>query len=224
MDSQPNGHACCAQVLRFDVTAAAPDPTAFTLASAIDGIQFEPATVRIVSADTAMTTLLVGGLDGNDSAPYQGVVALVSIAAGSSNFTVEGSVVLPSFAGSGVTALSQTSSLHRGFVLASTDSGVFKCARLPLVTLLPARAGPSALQQPSAGRFRAHIRLLCSVSHPVGVLTTPPPGSAVTSAICNGGMQSAVCYQACIHPKHLSRTAHFCCAAGLQGSAGSMLV
>ena len=75
-----------------------------------------------------MTTLLVGGLDSNESAPYQGVVVVISIAAGSSNFTLNGSVVLPSFAGSGVTTLSQISSLPRGFVLASTDSGVFKCA------------------------------------------------------------------------------------------------
>jgi len=46
---------------------------------------------------------------------------------GADAFTLTGSVVLPGN-GSGVMALSQTSALYPGYVLASTDAGRFKCA------------------------------------------------------------------------------------------------
>ena len=72
----------------------------------------------------AATTLLVGGLD--TSSPNPGVLIYGTVAAGSSAFAVTGSVAVPTF-GSGITALSQTSPLLPGLVLAATDKGVYKC-------------------------------------------------------------------------------------------------
>ncbi len=117
------------QVLSFDLTAAAPDPTTFDLSAAIAGVQFQAKTVRVVASSAAMTTLLVGGVD-NTYPLYNGIVIHGTVAAGSSTFSVTGSAVVPSFSG-GVTALSQTSPLHPGYVLASADTGVYKCAHQP---------------------------------------------------------------------------------------------
>ena len=118
-------------MLRFDLSTAAPDPTAFDLSNAVSGIPFQARAVRVTASTSAMTTLLVGGVDTTyPNRVYSGVLIYGSVAAGSSSFTVVGSVLLPSF-GSGVTALSQASPLHPGYVLASTDEGVFKCAREP---------------------------------------------------------------------------------------------
>ena len=119
---------CCppVQVLRFDLSAAAPDPTAFDLSNAVAGIQFQARAVRVIFSSVTATTLLVGGEDATFEAAASGVLLHGSVAAGSSTFTVLGSVVLPS-RGVGVTALSQTSPLHPGFVLASTEKGVYKC-------------------------------------------------------------------------------------------------
>lgn len=117
-----------AQVLRFDLSAAAPDPTTFDLSATVAGVSFVARTVRVTASTSATTTLLVGGADLTyPTRTYSGVLIYGSVAAGSSTFKLAGSVVLPSF-GAGVTALSQTSLLHPGFVLASTDEGVFKCA------------------------------------------------------------------------------------------------
>ena len=118
-----------AQVLEFDLSASAPDPTTFDLSAAISGVNFQAKTVRVIASSAATTTLLVGGVD-NTYPLYNGIVIYGTVAAGSSTFSVTGSVVLSSF-GAGVTALSQTSPLHAGFVLASTDAGVFKCACQP---------------------------------------------------------------------------------------------
>ena len=106
--------------------------------------------IRVVKAANNITHLLVGGInvpdssgisefpiseipgssdnefDGPDEATYLGVLIYGSVAVGSTEFLLQGSLVLPSFS-SGITALSQTSALHPGFVLASTDVGVFKC-------------------------------------------------------------------------------------------------
>ena len=114
-----------AQVLEFDLTAAAPEPTTFDLSAAISGVQFQAKTVRVIGSSATVTSLLVGGVDATYPL-YNGIVIHGTVAAGSSTFDMTGSAVLPSF-GAGVTALSQTSQLHPGFVLASTDAGVFKC-------------------------------------------------------------------------------------------------
>jgi len=118
-----------AQVQRFDLTAAAPDPTTFDLSAVLPGVQFQATTVRVVASTAAVTTLLVGGVD-NTYPAYNGVVIYGSVAAGASKLNVIGSVALPG-SGAGVTALSQTSPLHPGFVLAATDTGVYKCADQP---------------------------------------------------------------------------------------------
>ena len=116
-----------AQVLSFDLSTAAPAPTVFDLTSIVAGVPFQARAVRVISASAATTMLLVGGVDTTyPTRPYSGVLIHGSVAAGSAVFNMLGSVVLPSF-GAGVTALSQTTLLHPGFVLASTDRGVFKC-------------------------------------------------------------------------------------------------
>ena len=117
-------------MLSFDLTAAAPDPIIFDLSAAVSGVQFQAKTVRVIASSAAMTTLLVGGVD-NTFPVYNGIVIHGTVAAGSTTFSVVGSLVLSSF-GAGVTALSQTSLLHPGFVLASTDGGVYKCAHQPV--------------------------------------------------------------------------------------------
>ena len=114
------------QLLAFDLTAAAPDPSTIDLSNAITGVKFEPIAVRVVSSTAASTTLLVGGVDDTNGATYPGIVIIGTVAVGASTFHVTGSVVLPS-SNSGVTALSQTSAVVPGYVLASTDLGVFKC-------------------------------------------------------------------------------------------------
>ena len=115
------------QVYRFDLTSAVLTPTKFDLSFAVNGITFQALAVRVVASSAASTTLLVGGLDTTYGAAYPGVVIYGSVAAGAATFAVAGSVVLPSTS-AGVTALSQTSPLYPGLVLASTDQGVFKCA------------------------------------------------------------------------------------------------
>ena len=112
------------QVNVFDLSQAAPDPTVIDLSAAG---QFQANVVRIVSTDGAAVTLLVGGADTSYDAQYLGVVLYGSVAAGSTAFNMTGSVNLQSVS-TGVTELSQTSLLQRGYILASTDDGVFKCA------------------------------------------------------------------------------------------------
>jgi len=113
---------------RFDLSAAAPDPTVFDLSGIIPGVQFQAEAVRVTASSSASTTLLIGGRDTTYNAAYPGVIIYGSVAAGGSKLSVTGTVVLPSF-GAGIRALSQTSPLHPGFVLAATDAGVFKCVR-----------------------------------------------------------------------------------------------
>ena len=110
-----------------------PSAVIFDLTAAVAGVVFQARAVRVVSSTAMLTTLLVGGLDVTTGATYPGVVLYISVAVGSSAYTKYGSLVLPSF-GSGVTALSQTSPLLPGYVLASTDEGVFKCAPMTLMT------------------------------------------------------------------------------------------
>ena len=119
-----------AQVVRFDLSKASPLMTQFDLSAAVDGVEFQANTVRVVSGDSAESTLLVGGQDTGSSNLYTALVIYISVAAGSAQFNKAGSVVLPSFNGGGVTALSQANALHPGFVLASTNAGVFKCVPL----------------------------------------------------------------------------------------------
>ena len=123
----------CVQVYSFNLLSAAPNPTMFDLTNAVSSIIFSALTVRVVSSTNMMTTLLVGGVNTNGNPQYPGVVIYISVAVGSSSYTKYGSVVLPS-TGAGVTALSQTSPLLPGSVLASTDEGVFKCAKALLLT------------------------------------------------------------------------------------------
>ncbi len=93
--------------------------------------------MRVVASSAASTTLLVGGLDTTYPPTYPGVLIYGTVAVGASKFIVTGSVALPSFGG-GVTALSQTSPLLPGHVLAATDEGVFKCVPIcPMPTLNP---------------------------------------------------------------------------------------
>ena len=118
------------QVFSFDLSSAAPAAVIFDLSFAVPGITFKALAVRVVSATELATILLVGGVDSTNQASYPGVVLYISIPSSATSFagaTVSGSVVLPS-GGAGVTALSQTSPLLPGTVLASTDQGVFKCA------------------------------------------------------------------------------------------------
>ena len=84
-------------------------------------------TLRVVSSDSTGTALLVGGYTYATTVAYSAVLIYGSVAAGSANFSMTGSVLLPSSSGEAVTALSQTGALHQGFVLANTDMGVFKC-------------------------------------------------------------------------------------------------
>lgn len=134
-----------AQVLWFDLSTAAPDPTTVDMSAAVAGILFQARAVRVTASTSASTALLVGGVDTTyPNRVYSGVLVYGSVAAGSSIFHVTGRVLLPSF-GSGVTALSQTSPLHPGFVLASTDEGVFKCVREPQSSCQPNSCTPARL-------------------------------------------------------------------------------
>ena len=99
----------------------------YDLSFAVPGVTFQAKGVRVVSSLVGMTTLLVGGKDTTNNAAGIGILMYISIVPGASTYTVFGSTALPSF-GAGVTALSQTSPLLSGYVLASTDEGVFKCA------------------------------------------------------------------------------------------------
>ena len=117
---------CASQVIdrvaMFDLSKAAPDPTYLDL-TAVPDPSFQPNAVRVVLATGAVTYLLLGGRGSQED----GLLVYGSVATGSNGFAVKGSLVLPSF-GTGITALSQTSKLLDGSVLAATDQGVFKCA------------------------------------------------------------------------------------------------
>ena len=114
----------------------------------VPSVQFQPQAVRVVSANSTATVLLLGGLDTTSGATYPGVVVYGSVAAGSSTLSHVGSAVLPSI-GSGVVQLSQTSVLHKGYVLASTDQGVFKCASW-MPVLFSRRFAPKYLHRRSS--------------------------------------------------------------------------
>ena len=101
-----------------------------SLADAVDGVDFVANTVRVVSSDSRGTMLLVGGRDNSGSNPYTAILLYISVTLGTTAYKTSGSVVLPSFNQQGVAALSQANDLHPGFVLASTNAGVFKCAQL----------------------------------------------------------------------------------------------
>ena len=111
----------------FDLSLPAPDPVYLDMPKPTD---FQPAVIRVVNASSTATFLLVGGADTSDGAKYPGMLVYGSVAAGSTAFDFIGSTVLPdsNSDGDGITALTQTSPLLRNFVLASTGSGVFKCA------------------------------------------------------------------------------------------------
>ena len=95
----------------------------------VPNMEFQPNAVRVVSATSAATFLLLGGLDTTSGAAQPGVVLYGSVAAGVSTlmFRILSSAALPSISSGGV-QLSPISALHLGCVLASTDRGVFKCA------------------------------------------------------------------------------------------------
>ena len=150
-----------AQLLAFDLTKAAPDPTTFDLTGVVTGITFEAKAVRVVSSTPTLTRLLVAGHDKTYAATYHGVVVYGSVAAGSSSFKVLGSVVLDgAWLETGATALSQTSPLLPGHVLASTDKGVFKCALrhapAPVNRVIARRCGSTLLRCNEVINTRMH--------------------------------------------------------------------
>ena len=95
------------------------------LSSAVPGVRFITATIRVVTVADGGLVLVVGGVDTTPNAALPGIVVVASIVPGGGSYSVLGSARLPSF-GAGVTALSQRSSLFSNFILASTDEGVFK--------------------------------------------------------------------------------------------------
>ncbi len=111
----------------FDLSKSDPEPTFFDVSAAVPGEKFGACAVRVVSATSTVSHLLVGGLSTNRT--YPGLLVYGHVAVGSTKFHVTGTTVLPSL-GDGVTALSQISALQPNFVLAATDVGVFKCALL----------------------------------------------------------------------------------------------
>ena len=98
--------------------------TVVDVSNAILGVSFQAAAVRVASAQGGVTHLLVGGLD-TSVGTGGAYLAYGRVAAGSSQFVPLGSVMLSSV-NYGVTALSQRSGLSPGYVLASTDLGVFR--------------------------------------------------------------------------------------------------
>ncbi len=116
---------------RFNLSSGSTDPTYFDLSAAVPGAQFSAVAVRVVGSNDTATRLVVGGQNMQCCGPYSALLVYGSVAAGSTDFKVTGSVVVQStgmYSGGGVTALSQTSALQAGAVLASTDKGVYKCA------------------------------------------------------------------------------------------------
>jgi hypothetical protein len=113
----------------FNLSSAGTDPTYFDLSGTVPGATFAALAVRVVQSNATATQLVVGGYDACDCYPtYPALLVFGSVAAGSAEFTVIGSIVVPNNnPSSGVTALSQTSALQPGAVLASTDQGVYKC-------------------------------------------------------------------------------------------------
>lgn len=105
-------------------------------------------------------------------ATYPGVVLYISIAAGATTYTVTGSVVVPS-SGAGVTALSQTSVLTPGYVLASTDQGVFKCAGDPAPNPRPT---PSYNPDPGLGLGPGPVTLTMNLNQTVAHAVSLPGG------------------------------------------------
>ena len=218
----------------YDLSGPAPAPMALSsLPSAVDEVDFQPNTVRIVSSDGAATTLLVGGQDNNSSNQYRAVVIYISVAPGSTAFNKAGSIVLPSFDGNGVTALSQANLLHPNAVLASSDAGVFKCVLLASV-LSTAVLSPNytAVMDLCANSFQAchcthaiaalpcqYVRRCdcccvprCSISYPMGTVSQPPAGAYLTTAVLDAGeslsrIQITNCADAFALPQLVRRTA-----------------
>ena len=118
-----------AQVAVFDLTRAAPQPTYVNVSAAVPGENFEANAVRVVQTTSTASYVLVGGRTSDVGPTFSGLLVHGSIAFGSTEFHVLGSTVLPSLQ-SGVTALSQTSALRPGFVIAATDEGLFKCVHI----------------------------------------------------------------------------------------------
>ena len=118
-----------AQVAVFDLTRAAPQPTYVNVLAAVPGDNFEANAVRVVQTTNTATHVLVGGRTTAVGPTFSGLLVYGSVAFGSTKFHVLGSTVLPSLQ-SGVTALSQTSALRPGFVIAATDEGLFKCVQM----------------------------------------------------------------------------------------------
>ena len=111
------------------------DTRVVNITSVVPGFMFTARAIRVVQATPDVTHLLIGGT--NSSHPegfspfiiYPAVLLYGSVAAGSTKFVMLGSLVLPSIE-TGITALSQTNTLYPGYVLASTDLGVYKCEPL----------------------------------------------------------------------------------------------
>ena len=120
----------------FNLSSATPKPTYFDLSKTVPGATFAALAVRVIQSNATATQLVVGGYDACDCYPmYPALLVFGSVAAGSTKFTTIGSIVVPNNdPSSGVTALSQTSALQPGAVLASTDQGVYKCVASDEVT------------------------------------------------------------------------------------------
>ena len=115
------------QVIRYALSQAPGPGTSIDLSTAVQGAQFIPAVVRVLTVAGGATILVVGGQDSTQYTSLPGIVVTVRVPNGGSTHTVLGSVRLPSFGtGVGVTALSQRSALSPGFILANTAVGVYK--------------------------------------------------------------------------------------------------
>ena len=164
----------------------------------VPSVQFQPQAVRVVSANSTATVLLLGGLDTTSGATYPGVVVYGIVAAGSSTLSHTGSAVLPSI-GSGVVQLSQTSALHKGYVMASTDQGVYKCASSMAASMLLcscstipriAAAPQLCLGASLCSAVRRLHGALRSISYPTSTISQPPMGGSLTTAILTNGERS----------------------------------
>ena len=115
-------HVCASQVAMFDLSQPAPDPTYLNLTTVLGG-GLSINAVRVLAASATATQLVIGGPNSQN----QGLLVYGSVAVGTNNLAVKGSTVVPA-SQSGVTALSQTSTLQPNSLLAATDLGVYKCA------------------------------------------------------------------------------------------------
>ena len=122
--------------MRFGVSDGfASQGTAVSLAAVQpDNASNNVASVRVVAADALHTQLLIGGISTSADDNAATVLIYGSVPAHSYVLDVTGVTVLD---GNSVLALSQTSALSPGWVLACTAAGIYKCARAPVQLARP---------------------------------------------------------------------------------------